>query len=57
MEPNGGVVGYKTAAAAAALTEKLRRRGCSRKSEIGKIWSGNFFRVWREVRAAAQAPD
>jgi len=56
MEHNGGVVGYRTAAEAAALTEELLRRGYS-ESEIGRIWSGNFFRVWREVQAAAQASD
>jgi membrane dipeptidase len=53
MEHNGGVVGYKTAAEAGALTEELLRRGYT-EADIGKIWSGNFFRVWREVESAAE---
>lgn len=52
MEHGGGVVGYKTVAEAPALTAELVKRGYS-EPDIGKIWSGNFFRVWRDVEAAA----
>lgn len=52
MEHGGGVVGYKTVADAPALTAELMKRGYS-ESDIGKIWSGNFFRVWRQVERAA----
>ena len=52
MEHSGGVVGYKTAAEAPALTAELLKLGYSER-DIGKIWSGNFFRVWREVEQAA----
>ena len=52
MEHAGGVVGYKTVAEAPALTAELVKRGYSERN-IGKIWSGNFFRVWRDVERAA----
>lgn len=53
MEHSGGVVGYKTAAEAGNVTAELVKRGYSEK-DIGKIWSGNFLRVWREVEKRAQ---
>jgi membrane dipeptidase len=53
MEHSGGVVGYQTAAEAGALTAELVRRGYS-ETEIGKLWSGNVFRVWRAVASAAE---
>ncbi|MDX2221672.1 MAG: membrane dipeptidase [Rhodospirillaceae bacterium] len=52
LEHGGGVVGYKTAAEAPALTAELMKLGYSER-DIGKIWSGNFFRVWRAVEKAA----
>jgi membrane dipeptidase len=52
MEHAGGVVGYKTVAEAPALTAELVKRGYNER-DIGKIWSGNFFRVWRDVERAA----
>ena len=52
MEHAGGVVGYKTVAEAPNVTAELVKRGYSER-DIGKIWSGNFFRVWREVERAA----
>ncbi|MCB2108555.1 MAG: dipeptidase [Rhodobacteraceae bacterium] len=53
MEHSGGVVGYKTAAEAGNLTAELVKRGYS-EADIGKLWSGNFFRVWRAAEAAAK---
>lgn len=52
MEHGGGVVGYKTAAEAPALTAELVKLGYSER-DIAKIWSGNFLRVWRAVEKAA----
>ena len=52
MEHAGGVVGYKTVAEAPALTAELVKRGYNER-DIGKIWGGNFFRVWRDVERAA----
>ncbi|MBL8642921.1 MAG: membrane dipeptidase, partial [Rhodospirillaceae bacterium] len=52
MEHSGGVVGYKTAAEAEGLTRELVKRGYSER-DIGKIWSGNFLRVWAEVEKRA----
>jgi membrane dipeptidase len=48
MEHSGGVIGYQTAAEAAGLTKELVKRGYSER-DIGKIWSGNFLRVWKAV--------
>ena len=52
MEHAGGIIGYKTAAEAAGLTAELVRRGYSER-DIGKIWSGNFLRVWKAVEKVA----
>lgn len=52
MEHAGGVVGYRTVAEAPALTAELVKRGYNER-DIGKIWSDNFFRVWRDVERAA----
>jgi membrane dipeptidase len=54
MEHGGGVTGYRTAAEAPALTRELLKRGYT-EAQLGKIWSGNFLRVWRAVEAAAKA--
>ncbi len=55
MEHSGGVIGYKTAAEAAGLTAELLKRGY-RERDIGKIWSGNFLRVWKAVEKVATDP-
>ena len=52
MEHSGGVIGYNTAAEAAGLTKELVKRGYSER-DIGKIWSGNFLRVWKAVEKLA----
>lgn len=54
MEHAGGVVGYKSVAEAPNVTAELVKRGYSER-DIGKIWSGNFFRVWRDVERLAEA--
>ncbi len=53
MEHSGGIIGYKTAAEAAGLTAELLKRGYSER-DIGKIWSGNFLRVWKAVEKVAR---
>jgi membrane dipeptidase len=55
MEHSGGVIGYQTAAEAAGLTTELVKRGYSER-DIGKIWSGNFLRVWKAVERVAGRP-
>jgi membrane dipeptidase len=52
MEHGGGVTGYKTAAEAPGLTKELVKLGYSER-DIGKLWSGNFLRVWRDVERVA----
>jgi membrane dipeptidase len=52
MEHSGGIIGYQTAAEAAGLTAELVKRGY-RERDIGKIWSGNFLRVWKAVEKVA----
>jgi membrane dipeptidase len=52
MEHAGGVVGYRTVAEAPNVTAELVKRGYTER-EIAKIWSGNFFRVWRDVERHA----
>jgi membrane dipeptidase len=52
MEHGGGVTGYKTAAEAPNLTRELVKLGYAER-DIGKLWSGNFLRVWRAVEKAA----
>lgn len=52
MEHSGGVIGYNSAAEAPNLTAELLERGYSER-DIGKLWSGNFLRVWRAVENAA----
>ncbi|MEC7290485.1 MAG: membrane dipeptidase [Pseudomonadota bacterium] len=41
----GGIVGFEEADSAANVTAELVRRGYS-DDEIGKIWGGNFLRVF-----------
>jgi membrane dipeptidase len=54
FDGGGGIAGWNDAAETANVTAELEKRGYSRE-DIGKIWSGNLLRVWREVeRKAAQ---
>ncbi len=51
----GGVIGWSDAAETPNVTAELVRRGYT-PEEIGKLWSGNFLRVWREAeRVAAES--
>jgi len=46
----GGVAGYSDASGAKTLTRALLARGYS-EADIGKIWSGNFLRVFAQAQA------
>jgi hypothetical protein len=49
-EHGGGIVGWDDASQAQAVTAELVRRGYT-PAAIGKLWSGNFLRVWQAARA------
>jgi membrane dipeptidase len=53
FDGGGGVDGCKTVAEIKNITIELLRRGYT-KSEIKKIWGGNFIRVFRRVEEIAQ---
>jgi membrane dipeptidase len=52
FDGGGGVTGWTDAAETANVTAELEARGYSRE-DVGKIWSGNLLRVWREVERTA----
>ena len=52
FDGGGGVTGWADAAETANVTAELGARGYSRE-DIGKIWSGNLLRVWREAERTA----
>ncbi len=52
FDGGGGVLGCNDVSGMIHVTEELLRRGYSER-EIEKIWSGNFFRVFEKVIAAA----
>ncbi|HWN36914.1 MAG TPA: dipeptidase [Gammaproteobacteria bacterium] len=52
FDGGGGITGWNDAAETANVTAELAKRGYSRE-DIGKIWSGNLLRVWREVEQKA----
>ena len=52
FDGGGGIAGWNDAAETANVTAELEKRGYSRE-DIGKIWSGNLLRVWREVEQKA----
>jgi membrane dipeptidase len=56
FDGGGGITGWADAAETANVTAELAARGYSRE-EIGKIWSGNLLRVWREAERTAAALD
>lgn len=53
FDGGGGVEGCKTVAEMKNITIELLRRGYTR-SEIKKIWGGNFMRVFRKVEEIAK---
>jgi len=52
FDGGGGIVGWNDASETFNVTLELVRRGYS-EEEIGKLWSGNLLRVWREVEEVA----
>lgn len=52
FDGGGGVLGCNDVSGMIHVTEELLRRGYTER-EIEKIWSGNFFRVFEKVIAAA----
>lgn len=51
----GGVVGWDNEGEAVNVTVELLRRGYSEK-DIGKLWGGNFLRVWGRAQSLATDP-
>ena len=51
----GGVVGWDNEGQAVNVTVELLRRGYS-ENDIGKLWGGNFLRVWARARSLATDP-
>lgn len=52
FDGGGGIDGWNDASESRNVTRELVRRGYS-EPQIGKIWSGNLLRVWREVEKVA----
>lgn len=53
----GGIVGWSNAVGTPNVTVELISRGYSQE-DIGKLWSGNLLRVWREVeKNASRQPE
>jgi membrane dipeptidase len=52
FDGGGGITGWNDAAETANVTAELAARGYNRE-DIGKIWSGNLRRVWREAERTA----
>ncbi len=53
FDGGGGIRGWNDASESLNVTVELLRRGYT-EEQIGRIWSGNLLRVWREVEAVAQ---
>ena len=53
FDGGGGIDGWNSAAESFNVTLELVRRGYT-EEQIGKIWSGNLLRVWREVENVAR---
>jgi microsomal dipeptidase-like Zn-dependent dipeptidase len=51
----GGVLGWDNEGEAVNVTVELLRRGYSEK-DIGKLWGGNFLRVWAKAQSLATDP-
>lgn len=50
----GGVIGWDNEGEAVNVTVELLRRGYSEK-DIGKLWGGNFLRVWAKAQSQSAA--
>jgi membrane dipeptidase len=53
FDGGGGIEGWNSAAESFNVTLELVRRGYT-EEQIGKIWSGNLLRVWRDVERVAK---
>jgi membrane dipeptidase len=53
FEGGAGLTGWAHAGETVNVTAELLRRGYTAE-EIGKMWSGNLLRVWREVQQLAE---
>jgi membrane dipeptidase len=53
FDGGGGIVGWNGADETFNVTMELVRRGYKEK-DIGKLWSGNLLRVWRDVERVAK---
>ncbi|MEO6221842.1 MAG: membrane dipeptidase [Vicinamibacterales bacterium] len=53
FDGGGGVTGWNSAAETFNVTLELVKRGYT-EDQIGKLWSGNLFRVWAEVEKVAK---
>ncbi|HLQ36700.1 MAG TPA: dipeptidase [Planctomycetota bacterium] len=53
FDGGGGVQGWNDASETANVTIELVRRGYT-EPQIGKLWSGNTLRLWREVEAVSK---
>ena len=51
----GGVIGWNNEGEAMNVTVELLRRGYS-ENDIGKLWGGNFLRVWAKAQSLATDP-
>ena len=54
FDGGGGIDGWNSAAETFNVTLELVRRGYT-EEQIGKIWSGNLLRVWREAEQVASS--
>ncbi|MBL8750748.1 MAG: dipeptidase [Planctomycetes bacterium] len=54
FDGGGGIDGWSDASETRNVTRELVRRGYT-EEQIGKIWSGNLLRVWRDVEKVAAA--
>ncbi|MBL8751704.1 MAG: dipeptidase [Planctomycetes bacterium] len=52
FDGGGGIDGWNDASESRNVTRELVRRGYT-EAQIGKIWSGNLLRVWRQVEQHA----
>jgi microsomal dipeptidase-like Zn-dependent dipeptidase len=50
----GGVLGWENEGECQNVTAELLRRGYADK-DIGKLWGGNFLRVWAEAQRVGKA--
>jgi membrane dipeptidase len=53
FDGGGGIAGFHDASETFNVTLELVRRGYS-EAQIGKIWSGNTLRLWRDVETVAK---